>query len=405
MARKKPQADNMKSKARKAAKAIVKKAVKKVATKSVKKASKKAAKKAVTKAVAKAVTKAAAKAPARKGAKKLAASTAKKARAGVSKAPAVKKVRAAKAARKAATRAAARKTTGKTTGKGAGKTTGKTARKTARTPTSKAVTSAAIKRRSAPRSSAGRRLVGRASPSRETLAKKTLAAGVAKKAATKSTRKPAKKRAVKTAATAAPLAVGKTARSRIVARQSKKLAPAVLRDGARRRVEKPTAPRPEKKPAAARRPPFRLHALGLRDEHATDRPAIEALLAAAYGRTDEAKTLADARADGRLLCALVAEYEGELIGYLGFVKAEPFAVLAAIAVAPQRQGKGVGSVLVSAGIETARAAGAQAVVAAADADWLLRFGFTPAPVLTKPHLALEIEPGALAGENGSRTPP
>jgi len=385
MARKKPQADNMKSKARKAAKAIVKKAVKKVVTKSAKKASKKTAKKASKKAVTKAVAKAAAKAPARKGAKKLAASTAKKARASVSKASAVKKVRAAKAARKAATR--------------------KTARKTAHKPTSKAVTSAAPKRRAAPRSSAGRRLVGRASPSRETLAKKTLAAGGAKKAATKSTRKPAKKRAVKTAASATALAVGKTARSRIVARQSKKLAPAVLRDGARRRVEKPTAPRPEKKPAAARRPPFRLHALGVRDEHATDRPAIEALLVATYGRTDEMKALAEARAEGRVLCALVAEYEGELIGYLVFVKAEPFAILSAVAIAPQRQGKGVGSILVSAGIETARAAGAQAVVAPAEADWLLRFGFAPAPVFTQPRLALEIEPGALAGEDGSRTPP
>jgi len=381
MARKKPQADNMKSKARKAAKAIVKKAVKKVVTKSAKKASKKTAKKASKKAVTKAVAKAAAKAPARKGAKKLAASTAKKARASVSKASAVKKVRAAKAARKAATR------------------------KTARTPTPKAVTSAAPKRRAAPRSSAGRRLVGRASPSRETLAKKTLAAGGAKKAATKSTRKPTKKRAVKTAAPATALAVGKTARSRIVARQSKKLAPAVLRDGARRRVEKPTAPRPEKKPAAARRPPFRLHALGVRDEHATDRPAIEALLVATYGRTDEMKALAEARAEGRVLCALVAEYEGELIGYLVFVKAEPFAILSAVAIAPQRQGKGVGSILVSAGIESARAAGAQAVVATAEADWLLRFGFAPAPVFTQPRLALEIEPGVLAGVDGSRTPP
>jgi predicted N-acetyltransferase YhbS len=376
MARKKPQADNMKSKARKAAKAIVKKAVKKVVTKSARKASKKTAKKASKKAVTKAVAKAAAKAPARKGAKKLAASTAKKARASVSKASAVKKVRAAKAARK-----------------------------TAHKPTSKTVTSAAPKRRAAPRSSAGRRLVGRASPSRETLAKKTLAAGGAKKAATKSTRKPAKKRAVKTAAPATALAVGKTARSRIVARQSKKLAPAVLRDGARRRVEKPTAPRPEKKPAAARRPPFRLHALGVRDEHATDRPAIEALLVATYGRTDEMKALAEARAEGRVLCALVAEYEGELIGYLVFVTAEPFAILSAVAIAPQRQGKGVGSILVSAGIETARAAGAQAVVAPAEADWLLRFGFAPAPVFTQPRLALEIEPGALAGEDGSRTPP
>lgn len=389
MARKKPQADNMKSKARKAAKAIIKKAVKKVATKSAKKASKKAAKKASKKAVTKAVAKATAKAPARKGAKTLAASTAKKARASAVKAPAAKKVRAAKAARKAATRAAV----------------GKPARKTAKKPTPKATTPAAVTRRAAPRSSAGRRLVGRASPSREALAKKTLEARTPAKRATKTTRKPAKKRAVKTAPPATPLAVGKTARSRIVARQSKKLAPAVLRDGARRRVEKPTAPRPDKKPAATRRPPFRLHALGVRDEHATDRLAIEALLAVAYGRTDEAQALAAARADDRVLCALVAEYEGELIGYLVFIKAEPFAVLGAVAVTPKRQGRGVGSVLVSAGIETARSAGAQAVVASADADWLLRFGFTPAPVFTQPRLALEIEPGALAGEDASRTPP
>lgn len=397
MARKKPERDGMKAKTRKAAKAIAKKAVKKAAgasagkaagagaKKAVKKASKAAAAKAASKAAKKATKRAAKNAATKAATKAVKKPAGKTARASSVKAPAVKKVRAAKAARKAGARAAARKI----------------ARKAA----PKAVTSPAPKRRAAPRSSAGRRLVGRASPTRGALAKKTLEAGVVKKAATKTTRKPAKKRAVKSAAPTTPLAVGKTARSRIVARQSKKLAPAVLRDGARRRVEKPTAPRPEKKPAAARRPPFRLHALGLRDEHPTDRPAIEALLAAAYGRTDEAKALADARAEGRVLCSLVAEYEGELIGYLGFVKVEPFAILGAVAVAPQRQGKGVGSVLVSTGIETARAAGAQAVVAAAEADWLLRFGFAPAPVFAQPRLALEIEPGALAGADGARTPP
>src|SRR5690606_25772967 len=99
-------------------------------------------------------------------------------------------------------------------------------------------------------------------------------------------------------------------------RASQKLAPPVLRDGARRRVAEPTAPRPEKRAAAVRKAPFRLHALGVRDEHPTDRPRVQALLVETFGRPDEASITERLRADGDAAFALVAEYDGEIIGHI-----------------------------------------------------------------------------------------
>ncbi|MFN3889284.1 MAG: GNAT family N-acetyltransferase [Beijerinckiaceae bacterium] len=214
-------------------------------------------------------------------------------------------------------------------------------------------------------------------------------------------------------------ASGKTARSRIVARVSRKLAPPVLRDAARRPVVKPTAPRPEKAPAPARKAPFRIHALGVRDEHPTDRPRIETLLQEAFGRTDEASIVERLRSDGDMVLALVAELEGEIIGHVAFsrvdaridARALKALALAPLAVAPARQGRGVGSVLVASGLEAARTAGFEAVFVVGDAAYYERFGFS-AP-LAAPFesewsdalLALELEPGSLAGAAGSLSHP
>lgn len=358
-------------------------------------------------------------APARKASKKSGSPAAKKA------VPAAKKARAAKAARRAAAKKASVQTS--STGKKAVArkiVTSKTAAKkpaAAKAASRKTAVAGAKKaqpapRRSAPRISAGRRASARKTASRETLAKKTLAkpAAVA--------RKPAKKQAAKRAAAgkaqpgarAASKSAGKTARGRIVARASQKLVRPVLRDGARRRVVEPTAPRPEKPATPKRRPPFRLHALGVREEHRTDQARVEALLVEAFGRPDEARIVERLRADRDIAFALVAEYEGELVGHIAFssvdarIDGRPVKALALapLAVTPGRQGRGVGSALVAAGLEAARTAGYQAVFVVGDAAYYQRFGFSaeaaqPFQSEWKSALtAMELEPQALAGAAG-----
>jgi putative acetyltransferase len=357
-------------------------------------AKKRAAKKAANKAPNK-ISKSAA------GKLSKASKAARKAKAPSAKKPplsAAKKARVSKAARKAVSKAPAKRTR-------ASKQPAKTPRKTASaTLAGKALPSP---RRSAPRLSAGRRAKPRKAPSREALAKKAV-----RKPAVVAARKPAKRPAKHAPSTKA---AGKTARSRLSTRAAPKSAPPVLRDATRRRVVKPTAPRPEKAPAAKRKKPFRLHALGVRVEHATDRARIEALLTEAFGRPDEATIVARLRADGAMVLALVAEFEGDLVGYIAFSKAEATIdgralkalALAPLAVTSARRGAGVGSALVAAGLEAAGAAGFEAVFVVGDAVYYERFGFTAATAhpfessWKSALMALELAPGALAGASGS----
>lgn len=346
-------------------------------------------------------------AKAAKAAKKAAAkkAAAKKASTTRAKTSGAKKARAGKAMRKSVAKKAVKKA-----GKKAAKKISTRAQRSpaaAKRDANKALPAA---RRSTPRISAGRRATKRTASSREALAKKTLAKPAA-------ARKPAKKRPAERAPAtkAAGKAAGKTARSRLVVRAAQKQAAPVLRDGARRRVVKPTAPRRETAPAPGSRAPFRLHSLGVRDEHATDRPRVEALLVDAFGRPDEAGIVERLRADGDIVLALVAEYESEIVGHIAFsrVRAEidgrevRALALAPLAVSPARQGKGVGSVLVAAGVEAARTAGFEAVFVVGDAAFYGRFGFTTerAAVFESNWreflLALELQPDSLSGNAGT----
>jgi putative acetyltransferase len=83
--------------------------------------------------------------------------------------------------------------------------------------------------------------------------------------------------------------------------------------------------------------------------------------------------------------------------------------LAPVAVLPSRQGQGIGTMLVEAGLERLRAAGAPAVVVVGDPHYYPRFGFVPASGFglrweedapDEAVMALELSPGALAGVHG-----
>ncbi len=348
---------------------------------------------------------------------------AKKAKAKAGKqaaAPPAKTARAAKArrtvAKKASRRASAAKTSARPVAKPAAKKNKLTApaRRAAPRKSTEANATSPNARRAAPRISAGRRADSRKTAGREALAKNTLAlrAAPARKPARKS---PAKKRAAKVAPTPKP--ASKIARSRLSARATKAIAPPVLRDAARRPVVKQTAPRPEKPAKSARRGPFRLHALGVREEHATDRPQISALLSEAFARPDEAARIERARANGNIVLALVAEYDNEIIGHIAFARIEALmdgkhlkaVELFVLAVAPARQKRGIGSALVGAGLEAARTTGFEAAFVAAEPAFFGRLGFSTEGGTRfesaggEALAAIELKADALGGAGGAVT--
>ena len=120
----------------------------------------------------------------------------------------------------------------------------------------------------------------------------------------------------------------------------------------------------------------------IRDEGPVDLPRVDAVLAAAFGGEDEVRLVRALRSAGELACSLVAELEGTIVGHVAFealrVEPEPASpvwALAPLAVLPARQRQGLGSKLVSAGLERARAAGVGAVVVLGDPAYYERFGF------------------------------
>jgi putative acetyltransferase len=117
--------------------------------------------------------------------------------------------------------------------------------------------------------------------------------------------------------------------------------------------------------------------------------------------------------------SLVAEDEadGAIVGHILFSPVTPgdgspirIAGLAPMAVLPARQRGGIGSQLVSSGLAHCRERGFVAAVVLGHAAYYPRFGFRPAStfglrceydVPDEVFMALELEPGALAGLSGT----
>jgi len=139
-----------------------------------------------------------------------------------------------------------------------------------------------------------------------------------------------------------------------------------------------------------------------------DHGAIFKLVAAAFGRADEARIIDRLRLDGAVLVELVALEAGEIVGCLMFsrmvVRPERFiAGLGPLAVSPPLQRAGIGSALCRAGVEAIRALGAQAIVVLGHPTYYSRFGFSTdaAARLRSPYsgrpafMALALRPGVL----------
>ncbi|MEH3117203.1 MAG: N-acetyltransferase [Methylorubrum populi] len=159
--------------------------------------------------------------------------------------------------------------------------------------------------------------------------------------------------------------------------------------------------------------------LVIRPEHPDDAPAIERLHARAFGPGRFARTayrLREGTAPLPELCltALVGTY---LVGSvrIGPAQAEggTLLVLGPLTVDPSFSDRGIGTGLMRASLDAARAAGHGLVVLVGDAPYYRRFGFQPVPagrlVLPGPvdparFLWLELAEGASAGLSGTVRP-
>jgi putative acetyltransferase len=150
----------------------------------------------------------------------------------------------------------------------------------------------------------------------------------------------------------------------------------------------------------------------IREERPDDVPSIHAVTREAFGQEGEALLVDLLRRNGKAVLSLVAEDDGVIFGHILF---SPVTIgtangsvtvpgLAPMAVRPDRQRQGIGSLLVRRAIDLLRQAGHRAVVVLGHPDFYPRFGFVPASsfgirceydVPEGVFMALELVPGGL----------
>jgi putative acetyltransferase len=145
----------------------------------------------------------------------------------------------------------------------------------------------------------------------------------------------------------------------------------------------------------------------------------------AFNRTAEADLCASLRIREAVTLSLVAVEDGDVVGHVLFspvtIRGEPVGENAAgeefaavgmgpVAVLPGRQGEGIGSRLIRAGLEEIRQQGHTTVVVLGDPHYYTRFGFEPAShygirfqdpnVPAEDFMVFELRRGALHGHKG-----
>lgn len=159
----------------------------------------------------------------------------------------------------------------------------------------------------------------------------------------------------------------------------------------------------------------------IRSERPGDHDGVLAVNEAAFGQPDEARIVDEICRAGQPLLSLVAEDASGIVGHILFTPVTietpdaassatgPWAGLAPMAVSPHRQREGIGSALVTAGLEQCRALGIEAVVVLGHPEFYPRFGFRPAstfglrcefPVPDEVFMAIDLVPTALRNRAG-----
>jgi putative acetyltransferase len=156
----------------------------------------------------------------------------------------------------------------------------------------------------------------------------------------------------------------------------------------------------------------------LRPARSADHALIRALTRAAFGGESEVAIIDGVHAGGDALVERVALENGEVVGHILFSRMrcapEAFLVgLAPVSVAPDRQGRGLGSALVRAGLDACKRLGARGAVVLGRPDYYARFGFSAAAAATlecrfagvPAFMALPLVHNGLDGVEGVAYPP
>jgi len=113
--------------------------------------------------------------------------------------------------------------------------------------------------------------------------------------------------------------------------------------------------------------------------------------------------------DARGSFGLIAEEDDVPIGHVQFSTAtigdDEVLALGPIGVVPEHQGRGVGSALIEAGAEEARARGAVAVILLGAPSSYGRFGFVPGSTLGLANLNAGVEEGVVVSEDAFQVLP
>lgn len=129
----------------------------------------------------------------------------------------------------------------------------------------------------------------------------------------------------------------------------------------------------------------------IRPGRPADRPAIEAFYPAAFPEEDLLPLLRKLLTEDGVLSLVAAGDDGQVVGHVAFTDCTVpgdtarAVLLGPLAVAPGRQGLGIGSALVRAGLERLAAAGPARVFVLGDPAYYGRFGFAPEAGVTPPH--------------------
>jgi len=154
----------------------------------------------------------------------------------------------------------------------------------------------------------------------------------------------------------------------------------------------------------------------IREERKEDFEGVRRVNEAAFGQPAEADLVDTLRSGGAVTVSLVAEVEGQIGGHLFF---SPVTVqgaddlkavgLGPMAVLPEHQRRGIGSLLIKQGLEDCRKAGIQVVVVLGHPDYYPRFGFRRASswglrcefdAPDEAFMAIELTPNALSSRAG-----
>lgn len=152
-------------------------------------------------------------------------------------------------------------------------------------------------------------------------------------------------------------------------------------------------------------------------ETEADYVAVRQVNESAFGRPDEAALVDALRKTAHPQVSLVAELDGQIVGHIFFSpvtiesEASTFTALglAPMAVLPEFQNQGIGSLLVRRGLEECQSINQEIVVVLGHPEYYPRFGFVPArqkglrceyDVPDEVFMVAELKAGALAGRGG-----